>query len=233
MRIASKRLLFSTVGWTLLVLVSLGWNYHNLKASIDRMALYDAQAHFNKNRAITLWAAKQGGVYVPVSEKTPPSPFLAHIPERDVTTPSGKKLTLMNSAYMLRGMMEDYAKEFGIKGRFTSLVHFRKETAPDAWESSVLKRFEAGMDEIAEVSMIDGIPYLRMMRPLFVKEGCLKCHGFQGYKVGDLRGGLSLSLPLTKYQKELGKNVKTLLLTHLLLWMGGLLIFSLRGFRNL
>jgi hypothetical protein len=36
-----------------------------------------------------LWAAMQGGVYVPPSDKTPPNPYLAHIPNRDVETTEG------------------------------------------------------------------------------------------------------------------------------------------------
>ena len=33
------------------------------------------------------------------------------------------------------------------------------------------------------------------MAPLYVEQGCLRCHGFQGYKVGEVRGGISLTLP--------------------------------------
>lgn len=222
MRRLSKQSVFLVLGWTFIVLVSCGWNYQNIKESIDGIVLYDAHSHFNKNRSITLWAAQHGGVYVPASEITPPNPFLSHIPERDITTPSGKKLTLLNSAYMLREMMRDYSKEFGIKGRFTSLAYLRKETAPDNWERSALQRFESGAEEISEVSTIGGVEYLRMMRPLHVKKGCLKCHGFQGYKVGDIRGGLSLSIPLTKYQAEFEKNVQVLIVTHLLFLIGGM-----------
>lgn len=40
---------------------------------------------------------------------------------------------------------------------------------------------------------------LRLMQPLITQQGCLKCHAHQGYKVGDIRGGVSISVPLTDY----------------------------------
>lgn len=44
-------------------------------------------------------------------ERTPPSPYLNHMPERNITTPAGHHLTLMNPAYMLR-RMEDAPERF-------------------------------------------------------------------------------------------------------------------------
>ena len=47
--------------------------------------------------------------------------------------------------------------------------------------------------------MIGDEPYLRLMRPLIADKGCLKCHAFQGYKEGDVRGGVSVSLPMKDF----------------------------------
>jgi hypothetical protein len=128
-------------------------------------------------------------VYVPVTDKTPPNPYLSHIKERDIKTPDGKALTLMNPAYMLRQTMETYKSLYGVRGHITSLKHFRPETAPDQWEKSALQEFERGVKEIHAVAEMNGKPYYRYMEPMIVKTGCLKCHGHQGYKEGDVRGG--------------------------------------------
>ena len=61
---------------------------------------------FNKDQVYRRWAANHGGVYVPVSASTRPSPYLVDVPERDVTTPSGRKLTLMNPAWIIRQVQE-------------------------------------------------------------------------------------------------------------------------------
>ncbi len=36
---------------------------------------------------------------------------------------------------------------------------------------------------------------MRLMKPMVTKESCLKCHTHQGYKVGDIRGSVSVSVP--------------------------------------
>jgi len=57
---------------------------------------------------------------VPVTDNTPPNPWLSNLPERDISTPSGKKLTLINPAYMTRQVHELGAKQFGLQGHITS-----------------------------------------------------------------------------------------------------------------
>ncbi len=49
--------------------------------------------------------------------------------------------------------------------------------------------FREGKAESSVVEKIGSKIYLRFMEPMFVEEGCLKCHSMQGYKVGDIRGG--------------------------------------------
>jgi hypothetical protein len=53
------------------------------------------------------WIIHNGGVYVPVTDRTPPNQWLSHIPDRDIKTPSGKHLTLLNSSYVFRLIQEN------------------------------------------------------------------------------------------------------------------------------
>ena len=62
-----------------------------------------------------------------------------------------------------------------------------------------LKKFEQEAQEIFEFTDIDAKPYFRLMSPMIAKKECLKCHGHQGYKVGDVRGGVSGSVPMAPY----------------------------------
>jgi len=94
----------------------------------QEMAKTEAHANFNKDQAFRFWGAKHGGVYVPVNERTPRNPYLGHIPERDITTKSGKALTLMNPAYMVRQMMKEYADLYGIRGHITSIKHLARDS---------------------------------------------------------------------------------------------------------
>ena len=56
---------------------------------------------------------------------------------------------------------------------------------------------------------MDGKPYLRLMRPLTVEADCLTCHAYQGYKSGDIRGGLSVSIPWAPHKERLLASMLT------------------------
>ncbi|GAG33923.1 unnamed protein product, partial [marine sediment metagenome] len=90
------------------------------------------------------WNAGYGGVYVPVTKKTQPNPYLSGIPERDITTPSGRTLTLINPAYMTRQVHELAKEKYGVLGHITSLNPIRPQNAPDPWEIKALEEFERG-----------------------------------------------------------------------------------------
>ena len=96
--------------WTGVVFGLFLLDNRHLTQTVKDLAIAEATAYLNKDQASRLWAASHGGVYVPISEKTQPNPFLSHLPERDIQTPSGKSLTLMNPAYMIRQVMEHYAR---------------------------------------------------------------------------------------------------------------------------
>ncbi|RJQ67900.1 MAG: DUF3365 domain-containing protein, partial [Desulfobacteraceae bacterium] len=201
----------------------------HLKQTIQDLATAEAVAYFNKDKAARMWAASHGGVYVPVTEATPPNPYLVHIPDRDVLTPTGKHLTLMNPAYMAREMMTHYAEIFGVRSHLTSLSYFRTETAPDEWEKQALLSFEDGHPEVREITDLDGESFLRLMRPVRTQENCLKCHRHQGYSVGDIRGGVSVSVPMKPYLAVWRKSITSDIASFGLLWvlgLGGLFFFS-------
>ncbi|MBF0631690.1 MAG: PAS domain S-box protein [Magnetococcales bacterium] len=215
--------LASVILWTFLVIGSLFWNIEREKRETRSMATLTARANFNKDQAFRLWATTHGGVYVPIDERTQPNPHLSHIPDRDLVTSSGKRLTLMNPAFMLRQLMNEYPGLYGVRGRITSLKPLNPQNAPDAWEISALEAFEReGREEVLDWTDMDGAPHLRLMRPMIVKEGCLKCHGFQGYHVGDIRGGVGVSVPLAPYLAMEREAISDILWSHGAFWLVGL-----------
>lgn len=218
--------------WTILIALFATWNVYEKKRTTKAMADKEARSHFNKDKATRFWATTHGGVYVITDERTPPNPHLKHISERDIITPSGKKLTLMNPSYMIRQMMEEYTDSYGIKGRITSLKPLRVQNAPDKWERSALMAFERGAEEILTFTNMNGAPYLRLMRPLRTKKSCLKCHGFQGYNVGDVRGGLGVAILMSPYLAFEQGEIKQLVISFSLIWLIGIMGLYL-GFQRL
>ena len=168
----------------------------------------------------------------PSMSKPCPNPNLAHLPERDLTTPSGKKLTLMNPAYMQRQTMNQYADFYGVKGKITSLKVLNPLNEPDTWERNALKAFEQGGKEVSELTDLGGQPFLRLIRPLITQKGCLKCHGRQGYKEGDVRGGFGVAVPMEPYLVMYKNHRLSLFLIYGLVWSLGLGVLFFLGNRG-
>ena len=216
--------------WSLIMSGSFSWSLHQQGRHLLESSKIAAQANINKDISFRKWATAHGGVYVPPTRHTPPNPYLK-ITDRDVVTTTGKSLTLMNPAYMLREMQQDFSVEYGVRSRITSLKPLNPANAPDAWQHKALSHFAQGGKELLEMQYWDGQPYLRLMLPIFVESGCLKCHAHQGYKLGDIRGGIDTSIPLTPFLERSRENSNTLALSHLAIWLlgiSGLLLFYRR-----
>ncbi len=210
------------LGWTLLVIASLAWNLHQLGHTTLNTAATAARASLAKDIGLRNWASSHGGVYVSPTAHIPPNPYLK-VSDRDVVTTTGMVLTLMNPAYIVREVQQDFSGGVSIKSHLTSLKLFNPKNAPDEWETKVLKSFDQGNKEALEVSEIDGKPYLRLMLPLPITEGCLKCHNTQDYKIGDNRGGIGASVLLQPYTEVELVRSSELALSHGVIWLIGLL----------
>ncbi len=192
------------------------------------MAVSGARICFEKDILYRRWAANHGGVYAPITRDTPANPYLAHLPERDIETPSGRKLTLINPAYMTRQVHELGKQHSGVKGHLTSLKLLRPENKADAWETEALEAFERGVAEVNSVEEMDGKRYVRLMRPLFVEQGCLQCHAQQGYELGDIRGGLAVAVPLAPIEAIAASHTRQIAASHVGLWVLGLIALCIR-----
>ncbi|MCP5058372.1 MAG: DUF3365 domain-containing protein [bacterium] len=191
---------------------------------MEFLATNEARSNWNKDQSFRRWATRHGGLYVRPDERTPPSPYLAHLPDRDLVTVDGLRLTLMNPAYMMRQMTEEFEKEYGIKGSITGKVLLNPINQADPWELQALERFDVKeQEEIVELATIGGDRYLRLMRPMVMEEGCMKCHGHLGFEVGDIRGGVSVSIPLEPYYASVQNTVTAAKGSHLTAWVIGLI----------
>ncbi|MDO3377006.1 putative bifunctional diguanylate cyclase/phosphodiesterase [Geoalkalibacter halelectricus] len=193
-----RRLLFwgLSIGWTLLLIWGLGWNLSQVREDVLELARAQARTFADQILIYRHWSAGHGGVYVEVSSKTPPNPYLEEVFERDVLTPSGRLLTLVNPAYMMREIFALEQEMLGLSGRITALRPVNPDNAPDSWERQALADLSAGATESYMVESRAGGEVLRLMRPLLMDAECLSCHAQHGYALGELRGGLSTLVDL-------------------------------------
>ncbi len=211
------------LAWSAVAAASLWWNVHRETVEAEVIAHREAKAYFVTDRALRLWSTDHGGVYVEVAGKTAPSPYLAALPERDVTTPSGRLLTLMNPAQMIREI-DGYGTGVGrARSRITSLHPLRPENGPDEWERAALQRLATGEEEVGEITGDGEVARFRLMRPLVTKAPCLKCHAAQGFQVGDIQGGIVVSLPMAPLWAIGRRHTTTIVAGHALLWLTGVL----------
>ena len=175
------------------VIASLVFEWRQADANMQSVARERGAALFRLVQMTREWNARHGGVYVPVTEATQPNPYLEH-PRRDVVTQDGLALTMINPAFMTRQIAEIAQKAEGIQLHITSLKPIRPANMADAWEVEALHRFEGGLAEVIE--LIPGsAPAHRYMAPLKVTEPCLACHMKQDYQLGQVRGGISVTMP--------------------------------------
>ena len=175
------------------VLASFALEWRQADASMQSVARERGAALFRLVEITRDWSHRHGGVYVPVTKATQPNHFLEH-KRRDVVTKDGVTLTLIDPAFMTRQIAEIAQQADGVQLHLTSLKLLRPANVADAWETDALQRFEAGLTEIIE--LIPGSsPVHRYMAPLKITEPCMACHAEQGYYLGQVRGGISVTMP--------------------------------------
>lgn len=220
--------IFSVVlitGWTAVIILSLLlsiWEYHKSALEIAR---HVARTHIEKDLLFRNWNSTLGSVYIPVTDSTPPNLLIdtSLVPDRDITTTDGRQLTLLSPHAMIRQAYDYGITNRSFKGHVTSLSTIHKENSPNSWEGTALRAFERGAEEESKVIVVNGSRVLHMIKPFITEENCLRCHAHQGFKQGDIRGWISIDLPLEPFESTMYKQKVALLTGHIGLWLLGVL----------
>lgn len=212
--------------WTVLIAIFIAIMVYQKHRVIESLALLEARTGINKDLALRSWLSSKGGVYVPIDKNSQPNPYLI-IPNRDVNTTNGLQLTLFNPAYALRQITELYGQHSGIKGHLTSLKLLNPDNRPNEWESKALKRIETTHADVYNISSTN----LHYMQPFYIDQNCMKCHAHQGYKIGDVRGGLSVEIPLNRYEEIFSSGIRPNIILVIGIWIIGLIGLYF-GYRN-
>jgi len=142
------RIVIGSILWVGLVFLSLSWNLHSARKEQQTIGLQMARSFFDQILITRRWNAGHGGVYVPVSSKVTPNPYLED-PLRDIPVNDTLLLTKVNPAFMTRQVAEIAARENGIQFHITSLKPIRHENVASFREEQALRAFESGEKEVA------------------------------------------------------------------------------------
>ena len=192
------------------------------------MALEQARTFVELVVVTRSWNAGHGSIYTPVTPKNPPNPYL-DVPDRDVVTTGGLRLTQINPAYMTRQLSEIATRRGGIQFHLTSTRPIRPQNSPDAWERTSLRRIESGIPEVLQLFETAREPNYRYMAPLRVETTCLRCHAKQGYHVGDIRGGISVTVPAGVFLSQEYSAAHRFRRIYMFIWMIGVAGIGIAG----
>lgn len=114
----------------------------------------------------------------------------------------------------------------GYQLRQVSSKYRNPKNKPDKFEEEALLEFgkDGNLSEYKGVDKINGQKVLRFLLPLYIEEACLKCHSAKetipefikedypedkatDYKSGDLRGAISVVVPIYKAEAEIKWNL--------------------------
>ena len=187
-------LIFGLLGLGILMGISLVYLEISdiLRGQAERRSYLLAQTASDKDIILRKWVAGLGGIYAPVTPATPPNPWL---PEagRDFTLPGGMRVTRMNPAYVTRLVHALWREHSDIPSRIVSAKPVNPANRALPWEAAALGDIERRGGK--EYFILSGDPQkgqvLRHMAALRVEQSCLACHTTQGYKEGDIIGGIS------------------------------------------
>ena len=142
-------------------------------------------------------------------------------------------------AYSGRNVAKEVTQKFGFYIKQTSLKYRNPLNKPNKYEKRILNILQQKhLKEYWEIGKNKkGEEVIRYAKPLIIKKACLKCHGVPGkdvpmklykalvkdygpvafnYKVGDLRGMVSVEVPMQEAKKAISKTKK-------IMFIGGLI----------
>ncbi len=167
--------------WTILAIGSLYYQLERLRS--EAISFARATARYSIKKDMLYWRLlPQANVYMPVGDWVQPEPLLAHLPERDVTTPSGRVLTLVNPASIIKQSLGLGRITGDAWGHLTSLKPLQAGNEPDEWEANALRTIKTtGKQLYYAPALIDGRPFMRYMYGIEAGQTCQACHASQGY----------------------------------------------------
>lgn len=170
---------------------------------LKQSLLQEATAHFKNILDTRKWNAAHDGVFVRDNGTIQPNPYLQ---DNIIKTDDNQTLIKINPAWMTRQISEIANKDNNYYYKITSLNPINPHNRADAFEKKALEFFEKNRDTEFYYSLSkkqDGKNQFNFMGSLKVTQNCMQCHEYQGYNLGDIRGGIRVSVPTQLYNESL------------------------------
>lgn len=215
-------LVIVAVVWTGILYALYLWAARTEKTHLDRLIALRAESVANHTQAVRSWIGGHGGVYVELAEGEGSSPLAGILPESEVITPSGRKLSLLSSSIVVGKISKGFMNESGDRIRLTSKTPMNPANTPVEWERLALDALERGAEKF-ETFVSDG-QHVRfcLMYPMVLQERCLRCHDYLANTATKIVGGLSVTVDRAPYDKQYDEVLSQLSMGYLGIWFVGM-----------
>ena len=211
------------------------WSITNEVRQSTELAKSQTSSFFQEFLMARLWNTFHGGIYVPISETTPPNPYLKDDPNRDLVSTSGIKLTKLNPAYMTRQIANISKDRTQVDVHLTGLEPINPMNSADPWEKKALMQMGSNTEYFELVQMEGKEKTFRYIAPLVIESSCLDCHEMYGGEAGKRHGGISISIPAQPFIISQKSQIKRFLISYFTIWLIGILsiwLCTLRMYKN-
>ncbi len=206
MRLTGKIILLIGLSTTLILTLIFGFLTEHYNKQIETTLLDNSRILYKMVLTVRHWASNYGGVLVKKTPGTKINPFLPH---PFLVTQQNDTLVLRNPALITRELSDLSKKMIGDAFfHMASKKYLNPENKPDAFERKALSYFEKHRNkkEFYAFERINNHLYFRYFAPLYTERSCLSCHAKQGYKEGDLRGGVSIHISAEAFELAKKEN---------------------------
>ncbi len=209
--------------WTVVLVAFFLWNVRTHNQYIRNTVLFQARAFFDQILTTRAWNASHGGVYVPITgrdlaQSLSPRPRSRSF-DRGREKADQDKPCLYDQADFRdcrrsqRGAFPYHQPAADPARKCRRCMGTRRPSVPS--RPRARRSWRNSMAQTAEVNF-------RYMAPLWVEKSCLPCHQEQGYKVGDRRGGISITIPAKKMLQLHRRHILGMGFAYLTIWLLGL-----------
>ncbi len=229
MKLTGKIILLIGISTTIILAAIFGIMTVRYNHQIENAMLQNARTLYRMVVAVRNWSAHYEGVFVKKKDDSDINPFLEH---PILLTQTGDTLVLKNPALITRELSD--LSHFYLNDAYfhmSSKRYINPYNKPDDFEFKALTYFETHNDkkEFYGFEYKGGKRYFRYFAPLYTRKSCLSCHARQGYKEGNLRGGISIHLSAEPYEQAKHNNLRFMIFSSILsiFILGTLLYFGL------
>ncbi|NLT51931.1 MAG: DUF3365 domain-containing protein [Ignavibacteria bacterium] len=210
--------------WTAGISISYFKSISHIENNVYNLALNEARNRFRIDKLYRGWASCQKNIYIKISDSLASNTNIS-VKDNAIITNSGERLKLLNPASISR-LVYHQNNQSGIETHITSFKPLNPLNKADDWEKEALTHLTKGEKEFHSLEHKDSNVYLRYIAPFVAGNSCLKCHAQQGYKSGDIIGGISVSLPFNSYINSIDiYKKKETILYALILSLGLIALF--------